>query len=205
MNYLYAYVRWDWKTLIRGDSIKFYFYFTLLLTNQSFLKQFNFLCKTDISAAFGMCGKSSMESRSCSCPRMELFWYGAECLTNEYKELNIISFKIKKRVNLKIETSEPSCQKDDIKINSNYRTNSLKLILKTDQRLYTVLEQRKEKHWEKIMLSRLLKLTLHWIPGESTAEEVLFGCRPMEGNLDSRFREIFAGRIWRNPGLWDSE
>ena len=94
----------------------------LYFTNQSFLKQFNFLCQTDISAAFQCEENRQCEDEAAPAPEWNVFDM-LECLTNEYKELNKISFKIKERVNSKIETSDPSCQKDSFIINSNYWTN----------------------------------------------------------------------------------
>ena len=120
MIYLYAYVRWDMKNTDQGRFFKVLL--LLYFTNQSFLKQFNFLCQTDISAAF-LCEESRQcEDEATPAPEWNVFDM-PECLTNEYKEINKISFKIKERVNSNIETSEPSCQKDSFIINSNYRTN----------------------------------------------------------------------------------
>ena len=121
MIYLYAYVCWVWKTLIRGDSIKFYFYFTSL-TNHSW-SSLTFFGRRIFQRRHSECVESPQcEDEAAPAPEWNVFDM-PECLTNEFKELNIISFKIKERVNSEIETSEPSCQTDSIKINSNYQTN----------------------------------------------------------------------------------
>ena len=59
----------------------------LYFTNQSFLKQFNVLCQTDISAAFQCEESRQCEDEAAPAPEWNVFDM-PECLTNEYKLKN---------------------------------------------------------------------------------------------------------------------